>query len=70
MQVKTHARIHRNRHGHVCCDADASDSRAADNQREAQEKRRRYDSTGRAEKTAEEEFVEGFGGSHSQSYVR
>lgn len=27
-----------------------------------QEKRRRYDSTGRAEKTAEEEFVEGFGG--------
>merc|ERR1719247_1098920 len=27
-----------------------------------QEKRRRYDSTGRAEKSAEEEFVEGFGG--------
>merc|ERR1719392_658367 len=26
------------------------------------EKRRRYDSTGRAEKSAEEEFVEGFGG--------
>ncbi|CAE8741104.1 unnamed protein product, partial [Polarella glacialis] len=27
-----------------------------------QEKRRRYDATGRAEKSAEEEFVEGFGG--------
>lgn len=27
-----------------------------------QEKRRRYDTTGRAEKSAEEEFVEGFGG--------
>jgi len=27
-----------------------------------QEKRKRYDSTGRAEKSAEEEFVEGFGG--------
>merc|ERR1719190_339241 len=27
-----------------------------------QDKRRRYDATGRAEKTAEEEFAEGFGG--------